>query len=178
MTPSHFVLKELADVRAQLTETYGLRDAEAKRADRAEKDRDALDHRIAKTRVDLEQIERRCDGLQDAIEQWSIRAYAEAGQPRAGYLPIDEIIAQHEERGAEIADLRAELADYARLRAAVDEFDGGCAPGCDSYGHADDCRQGMAHTLALQQAEVVRLRAEIEELRRRLAQPLIPEAGA
>lgn len=47
--------KELQDVRVELAHAYDLRDAERKRGDRAEADRDRLDHQIAEVKDELRQ---------------------------------------------------------------------------------------------------------------------------
>lgn len=51
--------KELQDLRVELAHAYDLRDAERKRADRAEADRDRLDHQVAALKAEAADLRQR-----------------------------------------------------------------------------------------------------------------------
>lgn len=92
-----------------------------------------------------------------------------------GARPMETVMADVAHLAKELANTRQLLGElegirerYDLLKRAVDESEDECSPNCDRYGHADDCRcVNPAAWLEDQQAEIERLRHELEKERKR-----------
>lgn len=74
------------------------------------------------------------------------------------------------EKSAELAAVQADrdrlAKDYDTLRRAINDNSGECSPGCNSYGHTEDCEYlDDAATMRIQQEKIDALRSELSSLR-------------
>lgn len=174
----NLALNDLREVRDQLTHAYHARDVERAGRERAEKDRDRLDHEIAALKADLSEATARCAELENRARlSLGSLPCGGCGGPHLFDTSINSVVWNQVIRARGLSEFLCASCVIRAFVLAERSFNAtlwgdGLPAGVPieirirSHNANEAARVGEENTA---------LRAEIAELRARLARPLIPD---